>query len=268
MSFASIDLINRNEPIQYSGNDEVASLVKAYNLKVSELEKITGQIVQAEKESAWQEMARQVAHEIKNPLTPMRLSIQHYQRLLESEGEKAIAKTPALMKALIEQIDNLNHIANEFSRFAQISVSSTSEFDLGDLMQEVAELYAHMEGVQLNQDIARNCIITADKGQIMRMLNNLVQNAIQASKNEEERNVTLRLTKLASQYHIEIEDNGSGIPSELKDKIFKPNFTTKSKGMGLGLAIVHTIVSNHGGSIQFKNAKNKGTVFVVDLPFS
>jgi len=100
------------------------------------------------------------------------------------------------------------------------------------------------------------------------MLNNLVQNAIQASKNEKERRVILRLIKQTSHYHIEIEDNGSGIPSELEDKIFKPNFTTKSKGMGLGLAIVHTIVSNHNGSIQFKSAKNKGTVFIVDLPFS
>ncbi len=267
-NFASLDLINRNEPIKYSGNDEVASLVKAYNQKVSELENITGQIVQAEKESAWQEMARQVAHEIKNPLTPMRLSIQHYQRLLVSDIDTAIAKTPALMKALIEQIDNLNHIANEFSRFSQISVSSTSKFDLGLLMTEVCELYAHMEGVTLELKVEENCIINADRGQIMRMMNNLIQNAIQATKNEGERKVMLRLEKLPSHFHIEIEDNGSGINPELKEKIFKPNFTTKSKGMGLGLAIVHTIVNNHGATIYFKRAKNKGTIFIVDLPFS
>jgi nitrogen fixation/metabolism regulation signal transduction histidine kinase len=267
-NFESLDLVNRNKPIQYSGNDEVASLVNAYNQKVSELESITESIVQSEKESAWQEMARQVAHEIKNPLTPMRLSIQHYQRLLENEQEKAMEKTPALMNALIEQIDNLNHIANEFSRFAQISVSKQSEFDLGDLMKEVNELYAHSEGIDLELEIEENCLVNADRNQMMRMLNNLIQNAIQASNKEKERKVILRLKKEASNFIIEVEDNGIGITDELKDKIFKPNFTTKSKGMGLGLAIVHTIVSNHGGKIDFSNAKMQGTIFTVEIPIS
>lgn len=265
-NFASLDLVNRNKPIQYSGNDEVASLVNAYNQKVSELETITESIVQSEKENAWQEMARQVAHEIKNPLTPMRLSIQHYQRLLEDEQEKALEKTPALMKALIEQIDNLNHIANEFSRFAQISVSKQSEFDLGALMNEIYALYAHIEGVELTIDLEDDCIILADRKQLMRMLNNLVQNAIQATKKEEERNVGLRLKKDNETFIIEVEDNGTGISKELEDKIFKPNFTTKSKGMGLGLAIVHTIINNHSGQISYKSAVPNGTVFIVELP--
>ncbi len=267
-SFASLDLVKRNIPIQYSGNDEVASFVNAYNRKVSELEEMTEQIVQSEKESAWQEMARQVAHEIKNPLTPMRLSIQHYQRLLESQKDIATEKTSALMNALIEQIDNLNHIANEFSRFAQISVSVQTEFDLGKLIMEVYELYTHTEGVTLKVDIENDCIVKLDKGQIMRMLNNLIQNAIQATKNEADRVVKLRLLRSSDSYQIEIEDNGTGIPPELEDKIFKPNFTTKSKGMGLGLAIVHTIVKNNNGKISYRNAKIKGTVFVVDLPSS
>jgi signal transduction histidine kinase len=267
-SFSSLDLINRNQPIKYSGNDELASLVKAYNLKVSELEKITEQIVQSEKEYAWQEMARQVAHEIKNPLTPMRLSIQHYQRLMESNPDAAQEKTPSLMKALIEQVDNLNHIANEFSRFAQISVSNQTEFELGELIDEVFVLYNNVEGVSLTTELADNCRIKADKGQIMRMLNNLIQNAIQATKNEDNREVTIRLLNSGNFYQIEIEDNGTGIPSELKEEVFKPKFTTKSKGMGLGLAIVHTIVSNHTGNIRFKNAANKGTIFIVELPLA
>ncbi len=267
-SFSSLDLIKRNQPIKYTGNDEIASLVKAYNLKVSELEKLTEQIVQSEKEYAWQEMARQVAHEIKNPLTPMRLSIQHYQRLLESNPEVAIEKTPSLMKALIEQVDNLNHIANEFSRFAQISVSKQTEFDLGNLINEVFELYAHIDGVSVSKELADDCNINADKGQVMRMLNNLIQNAIQATKKEELRRVSIRLIKNESNYTVEVEDNGMGIAKELENKIFKPNFTTKSKGMGLGLAIVHTIVNNHNGVISFRNAENKGTVFVVELPIA
>jgi signal transduction histidine kinase len=267
-NFATLDLVNRNKPIQYSGNDEVASLVKAYNQKVSELEKITESIVQTEKENAWQEMARQVAHEIKNPLTPMRLSIQHYQRLLENEKEKAVEKTPGLMKALIEQIDNLTHIANEFSRFAQISVSKQSEFDLGDLMKEVNELHLHIKGVALEAEIESGCTISADRNQIMRMLNNLIQNAIQATKNEVDRKVIIRLQKKNNTYLIEVEDNGMGIPKELEDKIFKPNFTTKTKGMGLGLAIVQTIVTNHHGDINYIKAKDRGTIFRVQLPFS
>lgn len=267
-SFSSLDLVNRNKPIQYTGNDEVASFVNAYNQKVSELVTITETIVQSEKESAWQEMARQVAHEIKNPLTPMRLSIQHYQRLLEDEQSKAIEKTPALMKALIEQIDNLNHIANEFSRFAQISVSKQSEFDLGLLMNEVYELYANIEGINLFIELEEDCIIHADRNQVMRMLNNLVQNAIQATKKEEERNVVIRLSRENEKFLIEVEDNGMGISKELEDKIFKPNFTTKSKGMGLGLAIVHTIVNNHAGQITYTSAIPKGTIFIVELPLT
>jgi len=267
-NFSTLDLVNRNKPIQYSGNDEVASLVEAYNQKVSELEKITESIVQSEKENAWQEMARQVAHEIKNPLTPMRLSIQHYQRLLENEQERALEKTPALMKALIEQIDNLTHIANEFSRFAQISVSKQSEFDLGDLMKEVIELYLHIKGVALESEIESDCSIIADRNQIMRMLNNLVQNAIQATKNIADRKVIIRLKKKANYYLIEVEDNGIGIPKELEEKIFKPNFTTKTKGMGLGLAIVQTIITNHHGEISYIKAKEQGTIFSVQLPFS
>jgi nitrogen fixation/metabolism regulation signal transduction histidine kinase len=267
-NFSTLDLVNRNKPIQYSGNDEVASLVQAYNQKVSELEKITESIVQSEKENAWQEMARQVAHEIKNPLTPMRLSIQHYQRLMANEQEKALEKTPALMKALIEQIDNLTHIANEFSRFAQISVSKQSEFDLGDLMKEVIELHLHIKGVDLESEIEPGCSIIADRNQIMRMLNNLIQNAIQATKNIDDRKVIIRLKKRTNYYLIEVEDNGIGIPKELEDKIFKPNFTTKTKGMGLGLAIVQTIITNHHGEISYIKGKEQGTIFSVQLPFS
>jgi hypothetical protein len=132
----------------------------------------------------------------------------------------------------------------------------------------VNELYLHIKGVVLEAEIESGCTISADRNQIMRMLNNLIQNAIQATKNEDDRKVIIRLQKKNNTYLIEVEDNGMGIPKELEDKIFKPNFTTKTKGMGLGLAIVQTIITNHHGDINYIKAKDRGTIFRVQLPFS
>jgi len=268
-SFSSLDLINKNRPISYSGDDEVATMVKVYNQKVEELEKMADQIAESERESAWREMARQVAHEIKNPLTPMRLSIQHFQRILVQDPEKAAKRSNDLMNSLIEQIDNLTQIANEFSQFAKISVSSKSIFDLKSLMNDLVSLYLSNEKVELilNTEL-EEAPIEADKGQIIRMFNNLIQNAIQAIGQKNDGKIKMSLKKEELFYQIEIDDNGKGIPENIKLMIFKPNFTTKSTGMGLGLAIVNKIVSNHGGTIRYETEKEKGTVFTVLLPFN
>ena len=266
-SFSSLDLININKPIAYRGNDEVATMVNVYNQKVKELQEMAEQIAQSERESAWREMARQVAHEIKNPLTPMRLSIQHFQRLLEKNPAEAMEKSESLVNSLIEQIDNLAQIANEFSQFAKISVSTRSSFDLKKQMLDIAGLFSADENVSIITKIdLKEAPVQADKGQIIRMFNNLIKNAIQASSQNPNGEVVLSLFELDDHYKIEIADNGKGIPEELQSRIFNPNFTTKSTGMGLGLAIVKKIVSNHKGTITYKTQQNKGTVFIVLLP--
>ena len=266
-SFSSLDLININKPIAYRGNDEVATMVNVYNQKVKELQEMAEQIAQSERESAWREMARQVAHEIKNPLTPMRLSIQHFQRLLEKNPAEAMEKSESLVNSLIEQIDNLAQIANEFSQFAKISVSTRSSFDLKKQMLDIAGLFSADENVSIITKIdLKEAPVQADKGQIIRMFNNLIKNAIQASSQNPNGEVVLSLFELDDHYKIEIADNGKGIPEELQSRIFNPNFTTKSTGMGLGLAIVKKIVSNHKGTISYKTQQNKGTVFIVLLP--
>ena len=271
-SFSSLDLISINKPIYYKGDDEVATMVNVYNQKVKELQSMAEQIAQSERESAWREMARQVAHEIKNPLTPMRLSIQHFQRLLTEDPEVAMEKSDKLVSSLIEQIDNLTQIANEFSQFAKISVSSRTAFDLKKQMIDLVNLFSADENISIKIDVKiAEAPIQADKGQIIRMFNNLIKNAIQAIGHSTNGEIVLRLFKEEDQenktmYRIEIADNGKGIPEDLQAHIFNPNFTTKSTGMGLGLAITKKIVSNHKGSINFRTEQDKGTVFIVLLP--
>jgi signal transduction histidine kinase len=271
-SFSSLDLINVNKPIDYRGTDEVATMVNVYNKKVKELQEMADQIAQSERESAWREMARQVAHEIKNPLTPMRLSIQHFQRLISENPEEAMKKSKTLVNSLIEQIDNLTQIANEFSQFAKISVSARSEFDLKKQLIDTANLFSNDENIKIKLEIdLEEASIQADKGQIIRMFNNLIKNAIQAIGIKPNGEIIIRLSdnneeEKSESYRIEIEDNGKGIPKELQSRIFNPNFTTKSTGMGLGLAIINKIVSNHKGSITFITEQDKGTVFIVVLP--
>ena len=268
-SFTGLDLTNVNQPVPYSGNDEISAMVKVYNRKVRELEEMANRMARSERESAWREMARQVAHEIKNPLTPMRLSIQHFERTLKENPEEAMKGSENLVHSLIAQIDNLTQIANEFSQFARISVSSVSEFDLKEQMLKIAGLFSSNEQitVQLETRMAK-APLKADKGQIIRMLNNLLQNAVQAIGTKKDGKIIIRLEKTENgrAYKIDIEDNGKGIPPDVQSRIFKPNFTTKSTGMGLGLAIVKKIVSNHKGTITYKTGKNKGTVFTVILP--
>jgi two-component system nitrogen regulation sensor histidine kinase NtrY len=197
----------------------------------------------------------------------MRLSIQHFQRLLEKNPAEAMERSKSLVNSLIEQIDNLTQIANEFSQFAKISISTRSSFDLKKQMLDIAGLFSSDENISIQTKIdLEEAPIQADKGQIIRMLNNLIKNAIQASSQNPNGEVILTLSKENEHYKIEVADNGKGIPVELQSKIFNPNFTTKSTGMGLGLAIVNKIVSNHKGTITYRTQPNKGTVFIVLLP--
>ncbi|MFZ5552703.1 MAG: sensor histidine kinase [Bacteroidota bacterium] len=267
-SIASVQLGKMNEPIQYSGSDEIGALVSEYNRKVEELEKYTRELAKTERESAWREMAKQVAHEIKNPLTPMRLSIQHMQRSLHPDDVDFQEKVNRLANTLIEQIDALTNIANEFSNFAKMPKAAEEKINLYSVLKSTVELYENTPGIQLRFSSvkAENANVFCDKDQVLRVFSNLIKNAFQAIPEGKPGKVDVILKKQGKNFLVEVKDNGVGITPDKMDKIFVPNFTTKSTGMGLGLAMVKNIVENAGGKIWFETSTQSGTSFFVSLP--
>ncbi|MCC7333268.1 MAG: GHKL domain-containing protein [Flavobacteriales bacterium] len=258
---------SNNELIEWHSNDEIGGLVSEYNKKVLELEKSAELLAKSERESAWREMAKQVAHEIKNPLTPMKLSIQHLERSVADNPTDLPDRIKRTAKILIEQIDTLTNIANEFSSFAKMPKANEQEFNLIEILESIVDLYKE-EQVELvfENQCKKHALLIADKDQLNRMFSNLIKNAIQAIPENQQGKIEIITRCDKTHYTITITDNGTGIPAELHDKIFTPNFTTKTTGMGLGLAMVKNIVENINGSISFATGKN-GTCFTIIIPF-
>jgi len=262
-----IELGKRNEHIHYQRDDEIGKLVKEYNKKVDELAISAELLARSERESAWREMAKQVAHEIKNPLTPMKLNIQHLQRF-RGEGKEYSEYVNRISRILINQIDTLSDIATEFSSFAQIPTAIKQVFPLAEQIGKVIELYTLHDRVTFTF-LKNNCDevqINADREQLSRALINLIKNGIQAIPEDREGTIIISLEKRDQTVVISVEDNGTGIPPELQEKMFSPNFTTKSSGMGLGLAIVRNIAGNFSGRVWFETRQNEGTTFFFEIP--
>jgi signal transduction histidine kinase/fumarate reductase subunit D len=257
-----------NEPIEWNRHDEIGELVTEYNIMVSKLDNSVAALAKAERESAWREMARQVAHEIKNPLTPMKLSIQYLQKSLEHESNHIKELSQQVSATLIEQIDQLSKIAGDFSQFANINNANPRELNIVDTITSVIKMHNVNESIQIELKRDREVyMVYADKIQMSRLFTNLIKNAIEATSNESETiYVKVFIQHAGNKVLIMIADNGVGIEESLKDKIFTPNFTTKSSGTGLGLAICKGIVENANGKIWFETQKNKGTIFFVELP--
>ncbi|MCB0401066.1 MAG: HAMP domain-containing histidine kinase, partial [Flavobacteriales bacterium] len=252
--------------LEWQSNDEIGALVIEYNKKVMELEKSAQLLVQSERESAWREMAKQVAHEIKNPLTPMKLSIQQLQRLANDNTEDLAERIDRTSKTLIEQIDTLTKIANEFSNFAKMPKANEQVVDLIPLLETAIDLYKE-EGVafQLRDNSRGDTTIVADKDQVSRVFTNLIKNAIQAIPEDRDGKIEITVGVNDSGVLLQVQDNGMGIPDDKKDKIFVPNFTTKSTGMGLGLAMVKNIVEQANGKIWFETKEQEGTTFFIQF---
>lgn len=257
-----------NKPIEYQKNDEIGALVKNYNQKLSELEFTAQQLAKSERESAWREMAKQVAHEIKNPLTPMKLSIQHLQRIYDPNDPQSKVKLDKVANSIIEQIDALTNIANEFSNFAKLPKPNEEKLDLLTIIKNVIQVFEaeNIEITLVNQ--TSECFIIGDKDLMIRVFNNLIKNAIQAIPEEKEGKINIQIVEIENNYHIEVRDNGTGISLEKQEKIFVPYFTTKGTGTGLGLAMVKQIVESHNGKIWFETIENIGTKFIIELPIS
>jgi len=249
-------------------NDEIGQLVIQYNRTVDELEQSARLLAQSERESAWKSMARQVAHEINNPLTPMKLTIQQLQRTknMNNAGfDDYFTKSTAM---LIEQIDNLSRIAGTFSNFARMPEANFERVDIAARLHSVVQLFVNnYDQIQIEYaGEEKEIYVYADSEQLVQVFNNLLKNAIQAIPENRTGEVDVKLTTEAGQVLIEITDNGVGIDSGTRDKLFVPNFTTKNTGMGLGLAISKNIIELSGGSISFQSEQNIGTTFTIAIP--
>lgn len=259
----------KNEIIDYTKNDEIGSLVNEYNRMINELEKSANLLAKSEREIAWREMAKQVAHEVKNPLTPMKLSVQYLLKAWDDKQPDFEDRLRRFKDAMIQQIEALSNIASEFSYFAKMPVAMRQETDVADLLSSCLDFYEQNEGdvkIEFNNLLqGKNAMVLLDRDQILRVFNNIIRNAIQSIPADRIGEIYIELKELGNKYVISVQDNGVGIPDEIRDKIFSPNFTTKNSGMGLGLAMTKTILENMDGNIYFDTRLDEGTTFYIEL---
>ena len=255
----------RNEKIIVdNAGEEIYNLIAAYNSMIDELEESAVKLARSEREQAWREMAKQVAHEIKNPLTPMRLTVQSFQRKFDPEDPKIHQKVDEYTKTLIQQIDTMSNIASAFSNFAKMPAQQNEMLNVVEITRLAMELFN--EGYINYSYEEKEIIAKFDRTQLIRVITNLVKNAIQAISDDRSPRIDVRVFEQDNNVNITVKDNGIGITKENEPKIFEPKFTTKTSGMGLGLGMVKNIVETYDGSITFTSEENKGTTFRVSFP--
>ncbi|PZR21305.1 MAG: histidine kinase [Citrobacter freundii] len=262
-----VNLGKMNEEIEWNRDDEIGDLVKEYNKMVAKLEESAAALAKTEREEAWREMARQVAHEIKNPLTPMKLSIQYLQKAINNNQPNVKELSSSVANTLVEQIDHLSKIAADFSQFANIGNTNIEEFDLHSVIRSLQELYSADPNTEfIWNPVNRKALMHADKTQMNRLFTNLFANAVEARGSKDHSRIEVMELVEGGMIRISIKDNGEGIAEEMQSRIFIPNFTTKSSGTGLGLAMCKGIVEQARGRIWFETKKGFGTTFHVELP--
>ncbi len=256
----------KNKKLAWDSEDELGELIRNYNKMAEQLDESAQFIAKTERDSAWKEMAKQVAHEIKNPLTPMKLSIQYMQRAIASSDQpEELVKR--VSQTLIEQIDNLSQIASEFSNFGKMPQGSNEKIVLNEIVEAIHDLFRKRDDMDIFMTEPLDEIyVFADRNHLIRILNNIVKNAIQAIPTDRRGRIDLKLYKKNGLAIVQITDNGTGIPDDLKDKIFTPNFTTKSSGTGLGLAIAANMIESFNGHIRFTTTPGKGSDFFIEIP--
>jgi len=265
----NVSLGQRNDEIEWDKDDEIGALVKEYNKMVRKLEISAAKLAKSEREGAWREMARQVAHEIKNPLTPMKLSIQYLQRAIDNDSPNVKQLTNNVAHTLVEQIEHLSNIASDFSAFSRIGEAVNEVMLLNEVLHSLNGLYQGQPGCEiLYNEPERPCYVYADKTQMNRLFTNLLQNAIQAIPESRSGRIVMHMEATTDDKWVvvSVQDNGEGISPEIQSRIFVPNFTTKNSGTGLGLAMCKNIVEQARGEIWFLTRLNTGTTFYVKLP--
>jgi len=268
-------LSDYNEPLSWDSNDEIGLMISEYNRMLVKLESSKEALSRSEKESAWREMAKQVAHEIKNPLTPMKLSLQHLKRVLENaahvvggngdNGDKEATTKP--IDNLLDQVDTLNEIATSFSSFAQMPLPKSEYFDLAPVVKRTVELFQD-EKKSIRLHVEPGVFgVESDSHLMSRILSNLIINAKQSIPQGREPVLQVTLQKGVKGFLIlKVTDNGTGIAREIQEKVFLPNFSTKYAGSGIGLAIAKRGIEHSGGRITFETKEQLGTTFYIELP--
>ncbi|WP_396195790.1 sensor histidine kinase [Flavobacterium sp.] len=259
-------LNQKNEKIVIEANSrEINSLINAYNQMVDKLEESASMLAQSEREQAWREMAKQVAHEIKNPLTPMRLTVQSFQRKFDANDPNLKQKLDDYSKTLIQQIDTMSAVASAFSNFASMPAQQNETLNVVEVVEFSLDIFNEdFIAFESNSD---EIITVMDRTQLIRIITNLVKNAIQAIPEEQlEKKVVVSVNAEEDNVIIAVKDNGIGIDIENTERIFEPKFTTKTSGMGLGLGIIKNIIENYKGTITFETESGKGSTFIVSLP--
>ena len=265
-----------NDPLPWQSDDEIGLLIREYNRMLLKLEESKQALAQTEKQSAWREMAKQVAHEIKNPLTPMKLTLQHLQRTFPNARNTAMGTNdPArgvilrTFDSLLDQIDNLSDIATSFSEFAKMPMPKREEFEVTSVFNKTVDLYADDVRITLRREVETGPVVAVgDRQLIGRILTNLLINAIQSVPPERKPVINVKLYTNSDAVQIEIHDNGAGIPEAIRTKVFLANFSTKRGGSGLGLAIAKRGIEHAGGTIWFETTEDVGTSFFVSLPLA
>lgn len=264
--FSKLNL-QRNERISWPYDDEVGLLVSEYNKMVNKVEENAALLAQSERETAWREMARQVAHEIKNPLTPMKLNIQYLQQAMRNGNANIKELTDKVAYSIIEQIDNLSYIASEFSNFAKMPEARPEELELGPLLNKAVELYINDDRAVVSiKGSPERLFVMSDRSQLLRVFTNLLENAKQAIETGKNGTIDVVVAKENGTALITITDNGEGITDDVAKKLFQPYFTTKSSGTGLGLAMTRKIIEFWKGTIWFETKVGEGTTFFIRLP--
>ena len=258
-------LLKKNEKILLkNATKEIDSLVNSYNKMIDDLEDSAEKLAKSEREQAWEEMARQVAHEIKNPLTPMRLTVQSYQNTNSLESKEEKDKLNDFCDTLIEQIDTMSTVATSFSDFATLPKTQLEKSDIVDTTKKVIEIF-EQNNISFTTS-KESIVIKLDKEQWIRVMTNLIKNSIQSIPSDRDPNINIEITDSNNSVKVLVSDNGLGVLEENKEKIFEPKFTTKTDGMGLGLGIVKNIINSHRGKISYTSKPKKGTKFTISLP--
>jgi len=259
------DLTKRNEKIFVKNpSEEIGKLIDSYNEMIDELEQSAAKLARSEREQAWREMAKQVAHEIKNPLTPMRLTVQSFERKFKPSDPDAKVKIEEFAKTLIQQIDMMSSIASAFSSFAEMPAQQNETLNVVKTVKLAVDIFNenYIHFISEEEEI----IAKLDRTQLIRVVTNLVKNAIQAVPAVDSPRILVSVISEGGYVKISVADNGIGISDEVKEKIFEPKFTTKSSGMGLGLGMVKNIVETYNGTITLTSQPEKGSVFTVRFP--
>lgn len=261
----STRLEKRNKRIEIDDtSEEIFTLVNSYNSMIDELEESAVQLAKSEREQAWREMAKQVAHEIKNPLTPMRLTVQNFQRKFDPEDESIHSKVDEYSKTLIQQIDTMSSIASAFSNFAKMPAQQNETLNVVNIVKLALDIF-NEDYIHFTAD-KDEIVAKLDRTQLIRVVTNLVKNGIQAIPENKTPKIVIHVGENNNDVEITVSDNGTGVSEENKNKVFEPKFTTKTSGMGLGLAMVKNIVETYKGSISFVSEKDKGATFKVTFP--